>query len=72
LHIGSREGSKTISNNEFKIITKTKTKKIPKNDLLIYFNLTPSQNFLAENFTLPQGEGDEPVSLTSFFASLVL
>ena len=30
--------------------------------------LTPSQNFLAENFTLPQGEGDEPVSLTSVFA----
>ena len=30
-------------------------------------NFTPSQNFLAENFTLPQGEGDEPVSLTSDF-----
>jgi hypothetical protein len=26
--------------------------------------LTPSQNFLAENFTLPQGEGDDSVSLT--------
>jgi hypothetical protein len=26
--------------------------------------LTPSQNFLAENFTLPQEEGDDPVSLT--------
>jgi hypothetical protein len=26
------------------------------------FTLAPSQNFLAENFTLPQGEGDEPVS----------
>ena len=31
-------------------------------------NFTPSQNFLAENFTLPQGEGDEPVGLTSVFA----
>jgi hypothetical protein len=30
-------------------------------------NFTPSQNFLAENFTLPQGEGDEPVRLTSDF-----
>ena len=39
---------------------------------LLDFTLTPSQNFLAENFTLPQGEGDEPVSLTSFSASLVL
>ena len=34
---------------------------------MIFFNLTPSQNFLAENFTLPQGEGDEPVGLTSVF-----
>ena len=30
-------------------------------------SFAPSQNFLAENFTLPQGEGDEPVSLTSDF-----
>ena len=29
-------------------------------------NFTPSQNFLAENFTLPQGEGDEPVSVARF------
>ena len=34
---------------------------------LLDFTLTPSQNFLTENFTLPQGEGDEPVSLTSVF-----
>jgi hypothetical protein len=27
---------------------------------------TPSQNFLAENFTLPQGEGDDPVSVARF------
>jgi hypothetical protein len=32
-------------------------KKIPKK-LFLDFTLTPSQNFLAENFTLPQGEGD--------------
>jgi hypothetical protein len=32
-------------------------KEILKNNFLISF-LTPSQNFLAENFTLPQGEGD--------------
>ena len=30
------------------------------------FFLTPSQNFLAENFTLPQVEGDEPVYVARF------
>ena len=46
-------------------------KEIKKDDFLILF-LTPSQNFLAENFTLPQGEGDEPVSFASFFTNVVL
>jgi hypothetical protein len=46
----------------FHIFSKKRTKrwsakKIQKRRFLD-FTLTPSQNFLAENFTLPQGEGD--------------
>jgi hypothetical protein len=43
------------------------SKKNFTNKLFLDFVSNPSQNFLAENFTLPQGEGDEPVSLTSIF-----
>ena len=56
------EGSETQSNKGLEIIIKIKTKKIQR-WRFFDFILTPSQNFLAENFNLPQGEGDEPVGV---------
>ena len=42
-------------------------KEILKKDNFLISFLTPSQNFLAENFTLPQGEGDKPVCVASIY-----
>ena len=64
-------GQKPSATTSLRLSRKLKQKKFQKDDFLILF-LAPSQNFLAENFTLPQGEGDDAVSLTSFFVSIGL
>jgi hypothetical protein len=46
------------------------SKKNFTNKLFLDFVSNPSQNFLAENFTLPQGEGDDTESVASIFCKI--
>ena len=64
--VGDAERGQKLRESKVLRLSQKLKQKIPKRQFLDFI-LTPSQNFLAENFTLPQVEGDDPVSLTSFF-----
>ena len=62
--VGDAERGQKLRESKVLRLSQKLKQKIPKRQFLDFI-LAPSQNFLAENFTLPQGEGDDPVSLTS-------